>query len=247
MGLGEVSAASRRRAVQPAKTQRPNASRGRRFVVLLAAGIATLGGLAVTVAGATLLVLDRSERDLNGYLMTTPSTYRTGTYAIVSDNYRAGTASDWFMTRDLLDSVEVRVSGDRSIFVGIARASAVNAYLGSVARDEGPRFGAPHSAFVTRPGGAPKYLPGTVSIWSASVVGVGPRTLKWPAKSGDWRIVVMNADGTRNVAANLSIGARFPHLLMVGIAALGLGIVVLLVGAAELKLALLPGGRGSSR
>jgi hypothetical protein len=237
MGFGDARPATQGRSVRSTDSSWPSSSRVRRFVVLLAAGIATLGGLAVTVAGATLLVLDRSERDVNGYLMTSPSVYRTGTFAIVSDNYRAGTASDWFMTRDLLDSVQIRANSDRPIFVGIAGASAVNAYLGGVAREEGPRFDAPRSRFVTRRGGAPQSRPGTASIWSASVVGAGQQTLKWPAKSGDWRIVVMNADGTRNVTANLSIGARFPHLLFIAIGALGIGILVVLVGAAELRLA----------
>jgi hypothetical protein len=204
---------------------------------LFAAAIATLGGIAIAGAGVTLLVLGQSERDVNGYLMTTPTAYRTDSYAVVSNDYRAGTMSDWFMSRALLDSVQLRVKSDRPIYVGIGRANAVRRYLGSVARDEAPRFDAPRSAFVTHQGGSPRALP-TAVLWSASTVGRGQRTLKWPAKSGHWRIVVMNADATKNVAATLSIGARFPHLALAGIGALVTGLLVLVVGGAELTLAL---------
>jgi hypothetical protein len=62
--------------------------------------------------------------------------------------------------------------------------------------------------------------------------------MTWPARSGDWRIVVMNADGTRSVTANLTVGARFPRLLMMGVAALGLGDLGRASGSAELRLVL---------
>jgi hypothetical protein len=238
MAIGNAHPASRGHFLGPTRAWWESTSRARRSLGLLAAAVATLGGIAIAAAGVTLLVLDQSERDVNGYLMTTPTTYRANSYAIVSDNYRAGTVSDWFMSSALLDSVQLRVKSDRSIFVGIGRAGAVKRYLRNVARDEGPRFDAPRSAFIAQQGGAPRALPTALHVWSASTVGTGARTLKWPAKSGDWRIVVMNADATKSVAARLSIGARFPHLVLAGIGALVTGLLVLLVGGAELTLAL---------
>ena len=174
---------------------------------------------------------------MNGYLMTTPPVYRTSTYAIVSDNYRAGTASDWFLTRDLLDSVQVQVNSDRPIFVGFAHASAVSAYLDGVAREEGPRFDAPHSAFVTRPGGAPRSLPENFPSGR-------PASLEMDDKddvAGPERRLANRGDErrrTRSVTANLTVGARFPRLLMMGVAALGLGDLGRASGSAELRLVL---------
>ena len=47
----------------------------------------------------------------------------------------------------------------------------------------------------------------------------------------------MNADGTRAVNANVSIGARLPHLLTIAIAVLGGGILLLLLSGGGLYVA----------
>jgi hypothetical protein len=61
----------------------------------------------------------------------------------------------------------------------------------------------------------------------ASTTGAGVRTLTWKVRNGSWRVVVMNANGTRDVASELSIGASFPHLLTLAMALLGGGILIL--------------------
>ena len=70
----------------------------------------------------------------------------------------------------------------------------------------------------------------------ASATGAGVRTLTWHVRRGAWRVVVMNADGTRGVSSELSIGASLPHLLVIGIAALAAGLLTLLLAGGALYL-----------
>ena len=50
----------------------------------------------------------------------------------------------------------------------------------------------------------------------------------------------MNADGTRKVVTELSIGARLPHLLRIGIAVLAGGLMILLLSGGAAYLAIRP-------
>jgi hypothetical protein len=219
----------------PASAERASVPWGPGRVAAVA--LASLGGLIALVAiaaGGTGIVLDQTQRDASGYLMTPTRAYSTSTYALVSAGYRGGTSNDWFVARDLLGTVRIRVSATRPVFVGIAPESDVQRYLGSVARAQGSQFDARSAEFLVRPGGPPSLPPAAERFWSASAIGAGGTTLTWAPRAGNWRIVLMNADGTHPVKADVSVGARLPHLLTVAIAVLGGGILLLLLSGGGL-------------
>jgi Domain of unknown function (DUF4389) len=209
-----------------------------RVIAVVASSLACLLGAAAIAAGAVALIFDQTQRDGAGYLMTNSEPYSTSGYALVSDTYTAGTAADLSLGRDILGTVRIRTSSGRRTFVGIARASAVDAYLAGVSRSEATHFGQPSSDFTLRAGGAPSTPPAVQRFWVASAAGSGSQTLTWKPVGGSWRIVVMNANAGRGVQTELSIGAQFPHLLAISLVALGVGFVVLLVGGGGLYLAL---------
>ena len=214
---------------------RPGAPWGAgRVTAVVLASLGVVVALAAVVAGATGLVLDRTQRDASGYLMTPSRVYATNTYALVSAGYRGGTSNDWFVTRNLLGTVRIRANATRPVFIGIARESDAQAYLGSVARAVGAQFDTHSADFRVHQGGPPSYAPTHAHIWSASAVGAGTRTLTWTPHPGNWRIVLMNADGTAGIRADVSVGARLPHLLPIAIAVLGAGILLMLASGGGL-------------
>ncbi len=90
-------------------------------------------------------------------------------------------------------------------------------------------------------GGAPSTRPGAQRFWAASAQGAGDQRLTWNLESGNWVVVVMNADGSRGVGAEASVGVKADWVLPVGIGFLGgfavlllLGTVLLVVGAVGL-------------
>lgn len=199
-----------------------------RILAAVLTSLMALIAMGLVAAGSAGIALDQSSRDASGYLMTSPRTYSTTTYALVSAGYRGGTSNDWFATRDILGTVRIRASGSRPLFVGIGSETRVNAYLAGTAFAEGSRFDARPTDFQTHSGAAPPSAPGAQRFWAASASGGGPVTLTWVPRSGNWRIVVMNATGAAAVAADVSVGARLPHLLTIAVAILGAGILLLL-------------------
>jgi len=204
---------------------------------MLLASLAVLAGIAAIAAGASASVLSQTQRDASGYVMSGPGSYSTGTYALESGAYNAGAPGVAPIARALLGTIRIRSQSSRAVFVGIAPAGAAGSYLANVAHAEAGGLGARSADFRTQPGGAPGTAPTAQHFWAASATGAGQRTLTWKVRSGNWRIVVMNADGTRNIASDLSIGASLPHLLWIGIAALGAGLLILLMGGGALYLA----------
>jgi uncharacterized protein DUF4389 len=211
-----------------------------RVIGLIVASILILVSLALLAAGVTGIVLDRTGRDSGGYLMTSTTHYSTSTYALVSGSYRGGTSGDWFVNRDLIATVKLRVNSTRPVFVGIARDGAVDHYLSGVAQARGASLTTHSADFRTHPGGPPATPPATQRFWSASSTGSGEQTLTWKPQAGNWRIVLMNANGSAGVSSDVSIGARMPHLLAIGIAAASVGLVLLLMSAGGWYLAVRP-------
>ena len=96
------------------------------------------------------------------------------------------------------------------MFIGIARTNDVDRYLA------GTGYGTiQHLAtdeVTTHAGGAQSVPPTRVSIWAASTQGAGQQTLRWKPRSGDWSIVMMNADASPGVALRGSLAAKVPLL-----------------------------------
>ena len=68
-------------------------------------------------------------------------------------------------------------------------------------------------------------------IWVAQSSGLGAQSLVWPVESGEWTVVLMNADGSAGVSADLAAGATVPALTwIVGIllSIAGTGLIVAL-------------------
>jgi Domain of unknown function (DUF4389) len=211
---------------------------GWRVAGIVTASIVALAALASIAGGIVAIVFDQTQRDPQGYLMTSARTYSTGTYALVSASYRGGAATDAILPRDVLGTVRVRVaSSPRAVFVGIAPASAVGAYTAGVAYAGATRFDARSPDLRVHGGGAPSVPPAQAGIWVAETAGAGTHTLTWTPQPGRWRVVVMNADGGAGVYAHISVGARAPHLLAIGGALAVGGLVVLLLSCGGVMLA----------
>ena len=121
---------------------------------------------------------------------------------------------DW-ATTDFFGTVRIRSESERPVFVGIAREADVAEYLDGVAHAVVTEID--EAEYSVRPGGAPEGRPADETFWAASATGAGEQTLEWEPEDGSWNVVVMSADGSRGVAADLSIGGELDPLLWIGV------------------------------
>jgi len=207
-----------------------------RILAVVFGAILVLPSLGSFAAGGVLLWAHTSERDAHGFLNTGTETFRSDTFAITSERI-ALQEEGWAWVHSALGTVRVRVSGvdpTRAMFVGIARQADVNGYLSGVAHAETTNL---TGSTRTIGGSGLPARPGDQSFWVASSTGAGTQTATWQAEGGDWSIVAMNADGSRGIAVDASVGATVPALRNVSIGLLAGGGVLLIV-----SLALLIGG-----
>jgi hypothetical protein len=131
----------------------------------------------------------------------------------------------------------VASADEKTLFVGIARRSAVASYLSGVDFDEVTRIGQPELDYRRHPGGSAATPPGEQGFWAESAVGVGTQTITWRPNEGTWVLVVMNADGSPGVDVEADIAAELPVLPELAVGLLVAGAAVMAGAAVAIYLA----------
>ncbi|MFN3339882.1 MAG: DUF4389 domain-containing protein [Dietzia sp.] len=233
------------------------------WVMLVAGVLLTAFGLGLTATGAALMVAEASQRD-GQYAYTDTDRVQTVGHAITTApltvHVDEGATVGTFGLDDLI-RIQLRatpVVPDQDVFIGIAEASDVSAYLNDVPHavfgddpwDTGYTVDTPmtwgsgsdtDTVLDEVPGTRAPEPPAEQDFWAQSATGAEQQTITVELQSGDWVVVVMNADGTRPVWVDVQVGAHTelfglanPGALISGIVALVLGLPLLLLGAAGL-------------
>lgn len=201
-----------------------------RVILIVLGSIGVLFGLALLAGGGFLLWADRTQRE-DGYLTTPTERFATPTYALTRTRFEVDTeGSGWLLNDSWFGKVRIRGEspGAKTLFIGIGPEAAVAKYLGSVAHAnvEDIDFDPFRVTYLPITGGAPQRPPTEQRFWTASASGVGTQMLTWKVREGDWSVVLMNADGSRGVAADIDLGAKLSFLLWVAIGLLLGGVLV---------------------
>ena len=217
-------------------THRTGWTPGRTVAVVLGA-LAALLALALTVGGGAFLVADRTMRH-DGYVTVLDRPVGTAGYAVAATALDIQTMTG---NGDIADRVlgRMRVQATRQdsgpdVFVGIAPSADVERYLSGVARTVPGR-----SASFDRDiaGAAPSTPPTALGTWVASASGSPGAELSWSTRNGDWGLVIMNADGSASLRANVVVGAELPWLGAAGAVLLVVGLLVLAGGVVSVSVA----------
>ena len=211
---------------------------GVHVVRLVFGGLVLLVALAfIGTAVAGIFGLE-NNRDATGYFVTHTHHYQSHAYALSTESLNVGGISGALeagLVRIRLTATSM--DARKPLFVGIGRTADVNRYLAPVAHDELRDINFdPFKIDYRRLGtGAPKALPSAQTFWQTSTSGMGPQTISWPVKEGQWTAVVMNADGSRHVSVDAQLAGRFSGAWWFVAAFVALGALALLGGIALIR------------
>jgi hypothetical protein len=209
-----------------------------RVALVILGSILALTGAGMLVGGGAATVIHLTQRDDDGYLQSSTEQVSSDGYAVTAEGIDlAGIdeVGDWLVEQGV-GRVRIRAESRlRPVFVGIAREADLDRYLGATAHDELREINP--DRYRSRDGGAPPSAPGQADIWVASATGAGAQTVEWDARDGRWAVAVMNADGSRAVAADVRVGAKLAILPWVGGALLLLGLLGIAVGGGLIGIA----------
>ena len=197
-------------------------------------GLFALAGVALLVGSLALGGAYSTQRDADGYFTAGAERFESSARAITTDQF------DLLVERNLPDGLparlgqlRVRAEAPSDLFIGIGPADQVEAYLANVARDQITRIETePFQVEYRRtPGSGAPAAPAQQDFWAVQATGPGSQTVAWDLESGRWMAVLMNADGSPGVQADVELGARSELVgWAIGVLALS-GLLFLLAGS----------------
>ena len=213
-----------------------------RIVLIVFGAIFLLISIGMLIAGGALVWVNQALTDSEGFITTDTIYLERASYAITTKPAEIDIESGWFVDRHDIATIKVQGSSEdnsKQIFIGIADEADVEAYLSGVDYDEIRDFRIhPFRVYYTNHSGssAPE-APTSQTFWVVSEYGPGTQTLEWEVETGNWVLVLMNADGTAGVDVSASVGVEVPWIFWVGVGLLIGGIVLLVIGVGLILLA----------
>jgi len=206
-----------------------------RVVALVFGSLFLIVGVVLLIGGGVLVGVDVGMTDEEGFLTAPPATLARDTYAVTGHVLLEG---DWIWWWRNPTQAQVRMTSDQPIFLGIAARADVEAYLADVSYsqiedlsfDEYREDRVWATQFRDFVGSSAPALPSEQAFWVAQVEGEGAQTLRWQIEPGDWLLVAMNADGSRGLDLEGTVGVEAPWLLGLGIILLAVGFGFLAIG-----------------
>jgi hypothetical protein len=207
-----------------------------KIAAIVAGALAALAGIAVAAVGALVLGVFGSD----GTVASGSHSFSTSRAALVAPVDDIEGISD---LSDIVGDPRVRVTAtatgsDQELFVGIGPAAQVDRYLADAPIDEVTDFEIDPFTLDRSPrdGSSRPTAPAEQGFWEAQASGAGRASMNWKVSDGDYRLVLMNADGSRGVDADGSVGLTMSNVSTVAWFLIGGGLLIVLGGVAGIVL-----------
>ncbi|HET7139131.1 MAG TPA: DUF4389 domain-containing protein [Arthrobacter sp.] len=209
--------------------------RARSIIMLILGIVFSMLGVGLLVGGIGASWATSLQND-GGYLTSPSERFDVDSSAIIfagSDTMRDRTAPGPLP----FDVGSIRILAKpadpgKEIFVGIAPRADVDRYLSGTGYSEllHVTFRPFHVEYRESSGAGKPQPPSAQQFWAASVSGAGEQKLDWKIQSGNWTVVVMNADASPGIRADLKAGFRSELFGPIAAGLLAAGSILLVIG-----------------
>jgi hypothetical protein len=191
--------------------------------------------ILLIIGGGIILAFDTGFKDDQGYYSTGSIPIESKSSAIITYPTDFQDEPDLYWEDQIPFSIKVEASNtsDKPIFIGIAHETDIMEYLKDVSYDKFEGFSShPYTVHLNQIEGfnLPSN-PETQTFWIASVSGIGTQSLNWDVRTGNYSLILMNADGSAPIDARVALGIKMPAVFrVIGIGLLSGGSILLIAG-----------------
>lgn len=203
--------------------------RAGKIVVAVVGALVALVAVGLVAGGGGLLWAYGTQRAADGFFTSPTIGVTSEGYAITSTDIDLGSQPGDWLPSGRLATVRLEIdSATGPVFVGIGPESEVDSYLDGVALSEVTSVGPDPAdvSYLSVEGEAPSSVPAAQTFWAASTQGEGTQALTWELERGEWTVVVMNADASAGVTAEMVAGASTELMVPVAMLLLVAGLLV---------------------
>jgi hypothetical protein len=217
-----------------------------KIILLIGVVLLLILGVSSIVSGTVVLVLNRGT-DKDGYSLSDVYRVETSTHAFALwvEPLRISSYLRWINPEDIAQTkwVVKAVDLSKEIFIGWAKAADGENYLNGFRYETPPSWHwntSPYYASIDIPPtviyneGAPSKSPTLETFWLESAHSSNSSTINWDpnwsSQAGRNILIIMNADGSNNVEADLQLGFNVPIFGWLPYLLIPLGIVMCLGG-----------------
>lgn len=209
---------------------------GRTLLVVVGV-IMLIVGLAIMAGGGALLFSNQTLKDQEGFYSTRTIKVKRDSHAVTTLPAEIHFGPAWFL--DWTEAIAVKVEGEnkdpsRELFIGIGNSEQVSEYLRDATIDEIRNFrmyhpfSKPAITYRRVSGNTAPADPTAQTFWKASAKGTGPQIMKWNPEEGNYVLVIMNANGSRGLNFEGSLGVKIPLMSGLTIGLLVGGFIIVL-------------------
>ncbi|HEX7187085.1 MAG TPA: hypothetical protein VF423_02580 [Actinomycetes bacterium] len=209
----------------------------KRAALIATGAILTLGGATLAATGGAVVAAIGTDGTFSSR-----GTVTSTTAALVSER---GVIEDRGAGALGRPSVEIGVTDSaKPVFVGVGPARDVDRYLAGAAVETVTDFDvAPlHLTGSVSKGSRQLDAPGDQDFWVERSEGSNAAATSWKLRGGEFRVVIMNADGSAGIEADGQFGLHIPVVAAIGAVGLAGGLGATVIGAILLVLGLRTAG-----